>query len=98
MYDATFTGWWQWAVDVLLHTASQELSYVQGKNVSLTDTMSYVQGKLATSICTTAQKYCIGAENKQYENAAQCYNFLTKTARFGEAYELGTYFVGSFPG
>ena len=89
MYDATFTGWWQWAVDTLLQTAAKELSYVEGKNVSQADTVSYVQSKLATSICTTAQKYCIGDGNKQYEDATQCYNYLTEETRFGAAYELG---------
>ena len=89
MYDATFTSWWQWAVDALFQAAVKELSYVEGKNVSQADAMSYVQSKLATSICTTAQKYCVGYDNKQYENFTQCYNYLTKETRFGAAYELG---------
>ena len=97
MYDATFTGWWQWTVDTLLQTASQKLSAVQGKNVSLPETVSYVQSKLATSICSTAQKYCVGPELHQYDSAAQCYNFLTVQTRFGEAYELGKSFRDSSP-
>ena len=96
MYDATFTGWWQWAVDTLLQTAAKELSYVEGKNVSQADTVSYVQSKLATSICTTAQKYCVGYGNKQYEDATQCYDYLTKETRFGAAYELGMSYSCSF--
>lgn len=89
MYDATFTGWWQWAVDTLFQAAAKELSHVEHKNVSQADALSYVQSKLATSICTTAQKYCVGYQNKQYESVTQCYDFLTKETRFGEAFELG---------
>ena len=91
MYDASFTGWWQWAVDVLLQTATQRLSAAEGKNVTLADTVLYVQAKLATSICSTAQQYCLGPKLQQYQNFTQCYNYLTKQTRFGEAYELGTY-------
>ena len=97
MYDATFTGWWQWAVDTLLATASQQLSAVEHKPVSLPDTVSYVQSKLATSICSTAEKYCVGPALKQYESAAQCYSYLTNQTRFGEAYELGMFSCGFFP-
>lgn len=89
MYDATFTGWWQWAIATLLQAASERLSYVEGKNVSPAETASYVQQKLATSICSTAQKYCVGPKLKQYQNVSQCYNFLTKQTRLGDAYELG---------
>ena len=92
MYDATFTGWWQWAVDLLLQTASQKLSVAEGKNVSLPETETYLQSKLATSICSTAQKYCVGPQLQQYQNASQCYSYLTTQTRFGEAYELGMYF------
>ena len=81
-------------MDTLLQTAATELSYVEHKNVSQADTVSYVQSKLATSICTTAQKYCLGG-NKQYENVTQCYSYLTKETRFGAAYELGMSY--SFP-
>ncbi len=97
MYDATFTGWWQWAVDTLLAIASQQLSAVEHKPVSLPDTVSYVQSKLATSICSTAKKYCVGPALKQYESEAQCYGYLTNQTRFGEAYELGMCSCGSFP-
>lgn len=89
MYDATFTGWWQWAVDILLQTASKELSFVENKLVSIADTQTYIQRKLATSICATAQKYCVGPALQQYQNATACYEFLTTKTRFGEAYELG---------
>ena len=90
MYDASFTGWWQWAVDFLLQSASQGLTLTEGKNVSIAETISYVQSKLATSICSTAETYCVGPALIQYQNTTQCYNFLTNQTRFGEAYELGT--------
>ena len=92
MYDASFTGWWQWTFDTLLQLASQKLSYATGKPVSLAETETYVQGKLATSICTTAQQYCVGPQLKQYDSLPQCYAYLTNQTRLGEAYELGTYF------
>lgn len=88
MYDATFTGWWQWAVDTLLGTAQSQLSAAEGKNVTLADTTTYIQSKLATSICSTAQEYCVGSL-QQYQNVTQCYNYLTNVTRFGAAYELG---------
>ena len=96
MYDSDFTGRWQWAFDTLLTIASQKLSYVEGKPVSLAQTVAYAQNKLATSVCSTALKYCT-AGLQQYQNLTQCYNFLTNKTRFGEAYELGTYFKGFFP-
>ena len=89
MYDANFGGWWAWVVDTLLGQAQQQLSLSSGKNVTMAQTYAYVQSQLATSICTTAQKYCVGPELQQYENAASCYNFLTKETRFGESFELG---------
>lgn len=76
-------------MNVLLGAAQQKLSLVLNKNVTAAETQSYVQSKLATSICSTAEKYCIGPELKQYDNANQCYNYLTNVTRFGEAYELG---------
>ena len=97
MYDASFTGWWQWLFDFLLGTATQQLSVVEGKNVTLADTVSYIQNKLAISICSTAQQYCVGPALQQYQNTTQCYTYLTQQTRFGEAYELGTYPLGPFP-
>lgn len=98
MYEATFTGWWQWAVDILFQTASKELSFVENKLVSIADTQTYVQRKLATSICATAQRYCLGPTLQQYQNATACYEFLTTKTRFGEAYELGMpFFAPPFP-
>ena len=97
MYDASFTGWWQWAVDTLLQLANQKLSSATGKPVTPAQTLSYVQNKLATSICTTAQKYCLGPELQQYSNFTSCYTYLTKATRFGEAHELGTSIPGPVP-
>lgn len=89
MYDANFGGWWAWVLDTLMGQVQQQLSLLSGKNVTLAQTTEYVQSKLATSICTTAQEYCVGPELQQYENATSCYNFLTKEIRLGESYELG---------
>lgn len=89
MYDASFTGWWQWAVKILVQAAQQQLSVVEAKNVSLAETTSYIQSKLATSICSTAEQYCVGPSLVQYQSTSQCYDFLTQQTRFGEAYELG---------
>lgn len=98
MYDASFTGWWQWVVDLLLTTASHQLSAIEHKPVTVPDTVAFVQSKLATSICSTAQKYCLGPQLQQYQNMTQCYNFLTNQTRFGEAYELGMFVSFLFPG
>ncbi|KAF6219174.1 hypothetical protein HO133_004999 [Letharia lupina] len=88
LYDASFTGWWQWVVDYLPGHASQQLSIAEGKNVSLAETATYIQNKLAVSICSTAQQYCVGPALRQYQNTTQCYAYLTQQTRFGEAYEL----------
>ena len=89
MYDANFGGWWAWAVDTLIGQAQQALSLSSGKNVTTAQTYAYVQSKLATSICTTAQEYCVGPALQQYDSATSCYNFLTNETRLGESYELG---------
>ena len=89
MYDANFGGWWAWVEDTLIGKAQQQLSLSSGKNVTLAQTYAYVQSQLATSICTTAQEYCVGPELQQYKDATSCYNFLTKETRMGEAFELG---------
>lgn len=95
MYDATFTGLWQWLEVIMMEVAQQELSKVEGKNISIDATMVYAQSKVAKSICSTAQQYCVGVL-QQYENASECYEYLTNVTRFGEAYELGTHFYGFF--
>ena len=67
LYDATFTGWWQWLEVIILEYAKQELSNIEGKNVSIDATTIYARTKVATSICSTAQKYCVGVL-QQYQN------------------------------
>ena len=89
MYDANFGGWWAWVEDTLMDHVQQQLSISSGKNVTLAQTYAFAQSQLATSICTTAQEYCVGPELQQYENATSCYDFLTKEIRLGESYELG---------
>lgn len=88
MYDASFLGWFQWALATLLAAAQQQISDSLGKDVSLAQTMEYVQSKVSASVCTTAQQYCVG-ELQQYTSYSECYNFLTNKTRLGEAYELG---------
>ena len=63
MYDATFTAWWQWAVDTLLGVAQTQLSTQSNKNVTAAETQTYIQSKLATSICSTKPS---SREKKQY--------------------------------
>jgi len=81
-YDATFK-WWQWTVDYLLGTAAQ------ASNSTLAQITASATQLLAQSICTTAQTYCNGTANSQYQSMDACKNFLTTQIRFGEAYELG---------
>ena len=89
MYDANFGGWWQWLFATIEGRAQTQLSLDSGTNVTMAQTIAYIQEQLATSICTTAEKYCVGPALQQYENATSCYDFLTKKTRYGEAYELG---------
>lgn len=79
-------------MDTLLGVAQQQLSIKSSKNVTAAETQTYVQSKLATSICSTAEKYCVGPALQQYYSATQCYDYLTTVTRFGEAYELGARF------
>lgn len=89
MYDASFTGYFQWGLATILSAAQQSISEVSGKNVSVAETVLYAQSKIATSVCSTAEKYCVG-KLQQYQSTTECYNYLTQKTRFGEAYELGT--------
>ena len=84
-------------MDILLGVAQQQLSIKSAKNVTAAETQAFVQDKLATSICSTAEKYCVGPALKQYDSTTQCHTYLTTVTRFGEAYELGARFWGSFP-
>ena len=84
-------------VDILLGLAMEKLSLAEGKNLTLAETVTYVQTKLATSICSVAEQYCVGPVLQQYQNATSCFDYLTTVTRFGEAYELGTYSMGFYP-
>ncbi|KAL8686413.1 MAG: hypothetical protein Q9224_005455 [Gallowayella concinna] len=81
-YDATFK-YWQWTVDYLMQAAGKKF----GTN-SLGATVGALTKAIAQSICGTATKFCNGT-NEQYAGPAECFEFLTKSVRFGQAYELG---------
>ncbi|KAL8835229.1 MAG: hypothetical protein Q9170_003391 [Blastenia crenularia] len=81
-YDATFK-YWQWTVDYLLQAAGKKF----GTN-TLQATVGVLTQAIAKSICQTSQTYCVGG-NAQYQNAQECFAYLTGKIRFGEAYELG---------
>lgn len=51
-------------------------------------------GEVATSVCTTAEKYCV-SELQQYQNFTECFDCLKKKTCLGEAYELGLLYCGS---
>lgn len=81
-YDATFR-WFEYALDFLLEGTAAKINATSADQV-----VSYVADILATTICETHDQYCLGP-NQQYTDKASCYDFLTKKARFGKAYELG---------
>lgn len=81
-YDATFR-YLQWNFDYLLGVG-QELLHLN----STAAVQQIVQQKLAASICTTAQTYCVG-DNQQYNSTADCFDFLANTTPFGQAYQMG---------
>lgn len=74
-YDATY----RWFANLLDTT----LDLIPGD-----DPISYLTDALATSICTTTQRYCTG-NNVQYGSFDECHATLTEGKRFGKAYELG---------
>ncbi|KAL8726172.1 MAG: hypothetical protein Q9166_006889 [cf. Caloplaca sp. 2 TL-2023] len=81
-YDATFK-YWQWTVDYLMQAAGKKFG-----THSTEATVAALTQAIAKSICTTATKNCRGA-NAQYQSNEECFGFLTKQVRFGQAYELG---------
>lgn len=81
-YDVIFK-WWPWAVEYVIEQAAPKLGAT-----SAAQTVEKLTQALATSICTTAQTYCKGA-NQQYKDAGECTTFLTKEIPFGPAYFLG---------
>jgi hypothetical protein len=81
-YDATFR-WFQYLVDTLIGAAMPLLNATTPQQ-----TIGILQQALSSGICNTHQTYCTGS-NQQYSNFTDCFSFLTKTIRFGAAYELG---------
>ncbi|KAF2405160.1 hypothetical protein EJ06DRAFT_525706 [Trichodelitschia bisporula] len=81
-YDATFR-WFQFFFDNFLGLAMPLLGTTTPQQ-----TITILQPLIATGICRTHTEYCTG-ENQQYDNATDCFNFLSAKTRFGTAYELG---------
>ncbi|CAI7589669.1 unnamed protein product [Penicillium glandicola] len=81
-YDATFR-WFEYLLDFLLEGVATKINAT-----SADQAVAYVSDLLATTICDTHEQYCTGS-NQQYTDTANCYDFLTKTVRFGKSYELG---------
>ncbi len=81
-YDATFK-WWQWTVN---HIIGEAMPILNATTPAIA--IQKLTAGLAQSICTTSQTYCKGF-NQQYSSASECFDYLTKKVRFGEAYELG---------
>lgn len=52
------------------------------------EAIQILSGKVAASICNTAQTFCLGP-NAQYDSMESCYQYLTAETRFGAAYEVG---------
>jgi hypothetical protein len=81
-YDAVFR-WFDYLLDFLLQGVATKI------NATSPDlAVSYVSDVLAKTICATHEQHCTGS-NQQYTDTAACYDFLTKTTRFGKGYELG---------
>jgi hypothetical protein len=73
----------QWQLTSTISTIATTL------NLSSTvDLTPILHEKLATSICTTATKFCNGT-NLQYQNQTACENHLVNETRFGEGWEWG---------
>lgn len=81
-YDATFKHW-QWTVDYLMQAAGKKFG-----TTTTRATVGALSKAIAQSICGTATKFCNGT-NAQYTGPAECFDYLTKSVRFGQAYELG---------
>ncbi|KAL8932765.1 MAG: hypothetical protein Q9211_006136 [Gyalolechia sp. 1 TL-2023] len=81
-YDATFKHW-QWTVDYLFQAAGKKFG-TDTKNA----TVGVLQEAIAKSICQTSMAHCKG-NSSQYPSSDECFTYLTKEVRFGEAYELG---------
>ncbi|KAJ5475588.1 hypothetical protein N7539_007875 [Penicillium diatomitis] len=81
-YDATFR-WFEYLLDQILESVGMKINAT-----SPTQTVAYMSDLLAKSICATHESSCKGA-NQQYNSTEACYDYLTKSIRFGKSYELG---------
>ena len=81
-YDATFR-WFGFLLDSLIDAAVKKFGVS-----NRAEAVAALARKLGDGICQIHDKYCTG-DNQQYKDADECLNFLTKTVRFGQDYELG---------
>ncbi|KAJ5462458.1 hypothetical protein N7530_010663 [Penicillium desertorum] len=81
-YDATFR-WFGFLLDTIISTAGSRTNATTPDKAK-----ALVANLLASSLCQTHQTYCNGT-NQQYSSPAECFDFLTQSVRFGQAYELG---------
>ncbi|CAI7593249.1 unnamed protein product [Penicillium palitans] len=81
-YDATFR-WFEYLLDFLVEGVATKINATEPDQA-----VAYVADLLATTICDTHEQHCTGS-NQQYTDTSTCYDFLTKTLRFGKAHELG---------
>ncbi|KAL4755605.1 uncharacterized protein BDW70DRAFT_165324 [Aspergillus foveolatus] len=82
-YDATFR-WFGYLLDTVIASAASNTN-----NTSPEQAKSFIANILASSLCQTHERHCNGT-NQQYSSPAECFNFLTRGVRFGQAYELGS--------
>jgi len=81
-YDLTFR-WFEYLMQTLLGLLQPKLNAT-----SPDQTIQVVQNLLAQSICGAHSQYCNGT-NQQYDSTDACLSYLTKTVRFGQAWEMG---------
>ncbi|KAJ6024712.1 hypothetical protein N7540_005509 [Penicillium herquei] len=81
-YDAVFR-WFEYLLDFLVEGTATKINATSSDQA-----IAYISDTLAKTICNTHEQYCTGS-NKQYADNSTCYDFLTKSIRFGKSYELG---------
>ncbi|KAJ5715241.1 uncharacterized protein N7483_012422 [Penicillium malachiteum] len=81
-YDAVFR-WFEYLLDFLVEGTATKINATSSDQA-----IAYISDTLAKTICNTHDQYCTGS-NKQYADNSTCYDFLTKSIRFGKSYELG---------
>jgi hypothetical protein len=81
-YDITFR-WFEYFLETLLGLLQPLVG-----TTSPSQTIQFVQQKLAKSICGLHNQYCNGT-NTQYDSYDSCMEFLTQKIRFGQAWEMG---------